>query len=161
MRADAVITLRAMRECDAEAMAGVYRRSVRSLGARDYTPVQVEAWAGRGPDAARFRQKIADGRKGWVAVDAEGRVCGFVDLEADGHIDFLYVDPDRAGQGVAGRLLAEVEQAARSEGLTRLYVEASETARRVFERHGYTVGRRRDFESGDGAIHNYAMARRL
>jgi putative acetyltransferase len=156
-----VITLRATGEGDADAMVEVYRRAVRALGARDYTPEQVEAWVSRGLDAARFRQKIADGRKGWVAVDAEGRVCGFVDLEADGHIDFLYVDPDRAGQGVAGRLLAELEQAARSAGLTGLHVEASETARPVFERHGYTVVRRRDFEIGDVAIHNYAMKRRL
>ena len=156
-----MITLRALREDDADAMAEVYRRSVRALGALDYTPEQVEAWASRGPDAARFRQKIADGRQGWVAVDSEGRVCGFVDLEADGHVDFLYVDPGQAGQRVAGRLLAEVEQAARSAGLTRLYVEASETARPVFERHGYTVVRRRDFEIGDVAIHNHAMERTL
>lgn len=156
-----MITLRAMRESDADAMAGVYRRSVRTLGARHYTPEQVEAWASRGPDAARFRQKIGDGRQGWVAVNSEGRICGFVDLEADGHVDFLYVDPEQAGQGVAGRLLAQVEQAVRSAGLTRLYVEASETARPVFERLGYVTTGRRDFEIGGVAIHNYAMERTL
>ncbi len=150
-----------MREGDAEAMAGVYRRSVRALGARDYTPEQVDAWASRGPDAARFRQKIGDGRQGWVAIDPESHICGFVDLEADGHVDFLYVDPEQAGQGVAGRLLAQVEQAARSAGLTRLYVEASETARPVFERHGYSANKRREFQIGDVAIHNYAMERTL
>lgn len=150
-----------MRADDAEAMAGVYRRSVRALGARDYSAEQVEAWAGQGPDAARFRRKIGDGRRGWVAVDVQGHVCGFVDLEADGHVDFLYVDPDQAGQGIAGKLLAELEQAARSAGLTRLYVEASETARPVFERHGYAAKGRRDFEIGDVAIHNHAMERLL
>lgn len=150
-----------MGDNDAEAMSRVYRRSVRRLGARDYTPEQVEAWASRGPDAARFRQKIGDGRQGWVAVNSEGRVCGFVDLEADGHVDFLYVDPEHAGQGVAGRLLAEVERAARSAGLTRLYVEASETARPVFQRHGYIASKRREFEIGQVAIHNYAMERTL
>ena len=150
-----------MREGDADAMADVYRRSVRALGAQDYAPEQVEAWASRGPDAVRFRQKIMDGRKGWVAVDAKGHVCGFVDLESDGHVDFLYVDPDHAGQGVAGRLLTELEQGARSAGLRRLYVEASETARPVFERHGYSVAGRRDFEISGVAIHNYAMERTL
>ena len=156
-----MITLRVVRDSDAEAMAEVYRRSVRGLGAKDYTPAQVEAWASRGPDAARFRQKIADGRKGWVALDPEGQVCGFVDLEADGHVDVLYVDPEQAGQGIAGRLLTEVERAARSAGLSRLYVEASETARPVFERRGYTMVTRRDFEIGSVAIHNYAMERTL
>lgn len=94
-----------------------------------------------------------------MAVDDADRVMGFVDLEADGHIDFLYVDPDAAGQGVATRMLDELERSARSAGIERLYVEASEPARRVFERRGYTVTARRDFEISGVAIHNYAMER--
>jgi putative acetyltransferase len=156
-----VITLRPFRESDAEDMAAVYERAVRDIGARDYSAEQVAAWVGQGPRAERFREKIMDGRRGWVAVDDAGRVMGFVDLEADGHIDFLYVDPDAAGQGVATRMLDELERVARSTGIKRLYVEASESARRVFERRGYTVTARRDFEISDVAIHNYAMERWL
>ncbi len=156
-----MITLREMDERDAEAMAAVYERAVREIGARYYSAEQVVAWVGQGPRAERFRRKITDGRRGWVAVDQMNRVVGFADLEADGHIDLVYVDPAVAGQGVATLMLDELENAARSTGITRLFVEASEPARRVFERRGYTLTARRDFEIGGVAIHNYAMERTL
>jgi putative acetyltransferase len=50
---------------------------------------------------------------------------------------------------------------ARAAGISRLFVEASENARPVFERAGFIVMRRRDFDVGGVAIHNYAMERTL
>lgn len=146
---------------DAEALAAVFERAVRGIGARDYSPAQVEAWIGPEPRADRFRAKMADGRRCWVALDGAGRVTAFVDLEASGHIDLLFADPDVAGRGVAADLLDVVEQTARDEGMTRLYVEASEAARRFLLKRGYAVERRRDFEIRGVAIHNYAMELRL
>ncbi|WP_292091665.1 GNAT family N-acetyltransferase [Brevundimonas sp.] len=154
-------TIRTYRDGDAPAMADVYGRAVRAIGARDYSPKQVEVWAGQGPTAKRFAARMADGRRCWVATDDAGPVMAFVDLEADGHIDFLYADPDVAGRGVAGALLDELEVAAAADGMTRLYVEASEAARRFFLKRGYAVIERRDFEVAGVAIHNYAMERRL
>lgn len=153
--------IRAYREGDAAAMAEVYGRAVRAIGARDYSPEQVEAWVGQGPTAERFATKMSDGRRCWVATDDADRVMAFVDLEADGHIDFLYADPDVAGRGVAGALLDGLEAAAVADGMTRLYVEASEAARRFFLKRGYAVVERRDFEVAGVPIHNYAMERRL
>lgn len=150
-------TIRPARASDAPAMATLYRRSVEGLGARDYSPEQVRAWAGQGPDAARFAAKLADGRRCWIAEDDAGATQGFVDLEGDGHVDFLYVDPGAAAQGVAGRLLDEVDGAARLAGLSRLFVEASETARPLFERRGWRVVGRRDFHVAGVPIHNWAM----
>mgnify|MGYP000898480768 CR=1 FL=1 len=146
---------------DAEALAAVFERAVRGIGVRDYSPAQVEAWIGPEPRADRFRAKMADGRRCWVALDGAGRVTAFVDLEASGHIDLLFADPDVAGRGVAADLLDVLEQTARDEGMTQLYVEASEAARRFLLKRGYAVERRRDFEVRGVAIHNYAMALRL
>ena len=153
-------TIRPYRDGDAEAMAEVYERAIRAIGARDYTPQQVDAWIGQGPRTERFRLRMTDGRRCWVAVDHANRVQAFIDLEADGHIDFLYAAPELAGTGVARRLLAKVEEAAVSSGIGRLYVEASEPARRFFLKHGFRVVERRDFERGGVPIHNYTMERR-
>jgi putative acetyltransferase len=146
---------------DAEAMAALYQRSVRALGPSDYAPKQVEAWAGAGPSALRFAERMEDGRWAFVADRADGELLGFIDLEADGHIDFLYVAPEAKGRGVADRLLDAVEQVARSAEVQRLYSEASEAARRFFVRRGFVVLRRRDFEVGGVPIHNYAVEKRL
>lgn len=155
-----MIAIRPYCESDAGALAKVFERAVRGIAARDYAPAQIEAWIGREPKAGRFRAKMADGRRCWVATDGEGQVRAFVDLEADGHIDFLFADPAVAGTGVASQLLDVLEAAARRDGIARLYVEASEAARRFFLKRGYEVLRRRDFEIDGVAIHNYAMERR-
>jgi len=142
-------------------MAALYDRSVQAIGPRDYTAEQIAVWIGQGARADRFRERLADGRRCWVAVDDGGRLQAFADLEADGHIDFLYAAPEAAGTGVSGRLVDALEAAACADGMTRLYVEASEAARRFFLKRGYVVVSRRDFEVEGVAIHNYAMERRL
>ena len=158
MRADAVTVIRAYQDSDAGALAAVFERAVRTIGARDYSQAQIEAWIGHEPRAESFRARMSDGRRCWVALDSRGEVTAFVDLEADGHIDFLFADPDVAGLGVTAALLDVLERTARDEGMARLYVEASEAARRFFLKRGYAVERRRDFEIRGVAIHNYAMS---
>jgi len=152
-----VTVVRCYRDGDADSLAAVFERAVRTIGPADYSPAQIEAWIGHDPRAQRFRSAMADGRSCWVALDDEGRVTAFVDLEADGHIDFLFADPAVAGRGVTSRLLDVLERTARDRGLTRLYVEASEPARRFLVKRGYEVVRRRDFEIRGVPIHNYAM----
>jgi putative acetyltransferase len=156
-----VTAIRPFQDADAEALAAVFERAVRGIGARDYSPAQIKAWIGHEPRAARFLARMSDGRRCWVALDDRDQVTAFVDLEADGHIDCLFADPRVAGQGVASALLDVVERTACEAGLTRLYVEASEAARRFLLKRGYTVERRRDFELWGVPIHNYAMARAL
>jgi putative acetyltransferase len=104
---------------------------------------------------------MSDGRRGLVAIDDDGRLIGFTDIEADGHIHFLYVAPDARGQGVADVLLDAIEAVAVEARITRLYSEASEAARRFLIRRGFVVLHRRDFEVGGVPIHNYAVEKRL
>ena len=66
-------------------------------------------------------------------------MVGFADLEADGHLDCMYVHADYQRRGVASRLLSEVEAAGKAQGLNRLYSEVSITARPFFERRGFRV----------------------
>jgi putative acetyltransferase len=54
-----------------------------------------------------------------------------------------------------------LEAEAQQRGLTRLYSEASEAARRFFLKQGFTVTARRDFAVSGVAIHNYAVQKRL
>jgi putative acetyltransferase len=88
-------------------------------------------------------------------------VVAFTDLEPDGHIDRLFCAPEAAGRGVASRLYDAIETAAREQGLERLFTEASELARRFFERKGFTVLERQDMILRGVPIHNYRMAKAL
>ncbi len=143
---------------DAPALSALYEASVRGLGSRDYSAAQIEAWASLTPSPEALAERMRDGRTRLVAVGEV--VVGFIDVEPDGHIDLLYVSPEAAGQGVA-RLLLETATALAPPGATRLYGEASETARPVFERLGFRVTDRRDFEVAGVPIHNWAVERPL
>ncbi len=142
-------------------MAHLYHRSVRELGPRRYTPEQVAAWSPAVRDPALVHRKAADGRTTLIAVDTAGEIVGYGDLETDGHVDYLYCSREAAGNGVADALLTELVACAKSAGMPRLYTEASELARSVFARHGFTLLHRRDFERRGVMIHNYAMERLL
>jgi putative acetyltransferase len=155
------VRIRAYEARDAADIAALYRRSVETLGLRDYSPDQVAAWASRTPDAAAFHARLSDGRAVFVWVDDADRPQAFADLEADGHIDFLYCAPEIVGTGAAAELYAAVEALARQRGMTRLHSEASEAALRFFLKRGFVKLHRRDLMIGETPIHNYAVEKSL
>lgn len=72
-----------------------------------------------------------DGYAAFVHDPGSGRLSGFIEVSernrADGalttpvaYIESWYVDPDRRGTGVAGRLMAAAEDWARDRGLTEM-----------------------------------------
>ncbi len=64
-------------------------------------------------------------------------------------------------RGVARTLMERAETLVPLSGAGRLYAEPSETARPVFERLGYVVTGRRDFEVAGVSIHNWAVEKLL
>lgn len=146
---------------DAPKLATVFFRSVREVGLRDYTPAQVEVWAQRHPDPAKFAARAEDGRLTLVATDLDDEPMAYADLEMNGHIDHVYCHPNAVGTGVAACLVDALEAAAHEKGIPKLFVEASEAARRLFLRKGFSEVARRDFELQGVAIHNYAMEKIL
>jgi putative acetyltransferase len=153
--------VRAFRPCDAPALAEIFFRAIHEVASAHYSDQQVRAWAPKVPDPERFIARGSDGRTLLVAVDDSGKPIAYADVEADGHIDHLFCLPEVAGRGVAAALYAELEAVARSQGLERLYVEASEPARRFFLKRGFATIERNDFALDGIAIHNFRMGKRL
>jgi putative acetyltransferase len=155
------VTIRTYERRDAADVADVFYRSVREVALSDYAAEQVRAWVPGRWDAEQEHRRSGDGRLVLVAADGSGHVVAFIDLEPDGHIDRLFCAPEAVGRGVASRLYDAIETAARAQGLARLFTEASELARRFFERKGFTVLERQDKVLRGVPIHNYRMAKTL
>lgn len=153
--------IRSFRPGDAAELARIFYDSVHRVAGRHYSAEQVRAWAPEVPDPEEFLKRGGDGRLLLVAADEADRPIAYGDVEADGHIDHLYCRPDAAGTGVASALYDRLEAAAGGRGIGRLFVEASEPARRFFLRKGFVVLRRRNLKLGAVAIHNFAMEKRL
>lgn len=154
------LVVRPFRQADAGALATLFHLSVHQVGSRHYAAAQVAAWSPSPPDPRRYVEQAAD-RTMLVATDAAGTIAGYGTLEADGHIDHLYSHPERVGVGAGSALCAELEAVARRTGITLLVVEASEGARRFFERRGFTLDARQAFTLRGVTLHNYRMTKRV
>ncbi len=108
-----------------------------------------------------MHRRASDGRRVLVAVSGDAVVVGYIHLEAHGHIDHLYCAPEAVSHGVAARLYNAVEDLAKRSGIRSLHVEASESARRLFDAKGFTVDARQDFELRGVPIHNFAMSKAI
>jgi len=104
-------------------------------------------------------KQASDGRIFLVAVDENDQPIGYGDLERNGHLDHLYCHPDFAGQGVGKAIYQQLEMAAKDQGISRLFVEASEAARRLFENQGFLIEKRLEHMIDGVLIHNYRMTK--
>lgn len=152
--------IRVFRPDDAPRLNAIYRSSVERRAVRTYTAEQISAWASCAPPPERFLEIAAASIALRVAVDGADRPLAFASLEGDGHIGLFYAAPGIA-RAVPAALLDDIERLARRNGQALLYAEISETARMFFERAGFAVDRRRDFEMAGTAMYNYAMSKRL
>ncbi|WP_234032189.1 GNAT family N-acetyltransferase [Parerythrobacter jejuensis] len=146
-------------------MAAICQAAIAAIGPHAYSDAQVAAWSARHPSADRYRARVEGGALIFVAASSDDVPVAYSLLEADGHLDHLYNHPDHTRRGLAGQVLQAAEDHAIRMGIARLYTEASELARPAFERAGYSVQHRRDFDiehyGQSVAIHNYAMEKRL
>jgi len=132
-----LMKLRPYQPSDAPALLELFRDSIRRVSAKDYSPRQIQAWASDEIDPDQWRERFA-GRVVLIA-EVNQQIAGFAELERDGHIDRFYVSADHQRMGVGRSLLLAVVEEAQRLGLTRLFVEASITARPFFEAHYFTL----------------------
>jgi putative acetyltransferase len=97
-----------------------------------------------------------------VAVfELEGKMSGFASMEADGHLDLMYVQPEHFRQGVASALYQYLEIEAGAQGLPRLFTEASLTAKPFFEKQGFEVTEKQTVERQGILLDNFRMEKYL
>ncbi|HEY5626103.1 MAG TPA: N-acetyltransferase [Dehalococcoidia bacterium] len=144
------IEIRAARPEDAPAIAAVHLASARDA----YREILPDDWLDAlslDDHEAFWRstvEALSDAAAVWVAADSGG-VIGFCTaarsdepdaIAETAEIGWLYVSPERAGQGVGGRLLAHAVAHAVDQGFAEatLWVYArNERARRFYESAGW------------------------
>ena len=152
-------TIREVNDGDYAAIGRLFFDTVRSINLQDYTPQQVAAWAPAVWPAEDWRRRLA-GQVVLVAVE-ESVLVGFISVEKNGHIDFLFVHKDRQRQGIASALLACALEQAHLLNLSRVFTESSITAKPFFERHGFLVTKPEDVVRHGVTLRRYHMERPL
>jgi putative acetyltransferase len=154
-----VIKIRLFETQDAEQIARLFHETVRAVNVRDYSDRQVSAWA---PGDIHFRNwaEVCSSRFTYVADD-DGVIAGFGELEPHGHIDCFYCHKNYQRCGVGSQIYRAIEAKAVELSLSRLFVEASITARPFFQRMGFAVVKEQTVTRRGEAFINYVMEKFL
>jgi GNAT superfamily N-acetyltransferase len=153
------LNFRAFQPGDALEIMRLFRDTVHTINSRDYTPEQIEAWAPALMDEPRWHERL---RANFTYVaEAGGQIVGFGELERNGRIGTLYVHHRYQAQGIASRLLSDMETRARALGAKRLTTEASLTAYGFFQRRGFKLVRPQEVELNGVSLRNFIMERVL
>ena len=150
-------TIRSYEPQDAQASLSIFLHAVRITAAADYSPEQIAAWTAGDGDGVQAWARRRGVTETWIA-EQNGVVVGFSDLDEAGYIDMMFVHPASGRTGVASALLDHIRKLAAERGIGELTVNASITARALFERHGFTVQVAQQVELGAVKLANYRMS---
>ena len=120
---------------DAEALCVIHKSAIRQICCHDYSPEQIEAWAGK-KNPESYRTRIVS-QVAFTAVSND-QIVGFVRFHPEtSELCSVFVDPHWARKGVGGALMKHAEQAALALGLTHFWLHASLTAVPFYQSLGY------------------------
>ncbi len=146
---------------DGPYLPAVFETAIRQIASRFYTPDQINVWAARSHRLQTVFETDFNARNAWVAENGDGKIMAYIDLEGGGHIDFFYALPDVSRTSVTSDMYELLEAEARQQGVAKLTTEASEAARRFFEKRGFSVIAKQDVIIEGVSVHNYRMRKTL
>ncbi len=153
------VSLRPFLPADVNQCAEIFRAAIQVSASDDYSDDQLDAWAASANDAEAFGAKLGSALTLVALIDGE-RV-GFASLRNKNELDMLYVDPRFGRRGVGSALIDALTRLAAARGAELVTSEASDTARPLFERHGFAAQRRNLVQIDDQWLANTTMTKRL
>jgi putative acetyltransferase len=154
-----MIALRDFQAGDEPALRAVFHSAIHEVAIRDYTPVQVDAWAPPEYDAQAWAARV-QALAPFVAL-VDGRVSGYADLQANGYVDHFYVAGWAGGQGVGGALMRRILARAQELEIGELTSHASLTAQPFFAHFGFALVEHRVVDVRGVEMRNAAMRKGL
>jgi putative acetyltransferase len=88
-------------------------------------------------------------------------IAGFGELETNGHIDCFYCHKNYQRRGVGSQIYQAIEVKALELSMSRLFTEASITAKPFFQRLGFSVVKEQEVTRRGETFINYAMEKFL
>ena len=146
--------VREYRPSDCRERAELFYQTVHTVNARDYTEVQLNAWADGKTELEKWGRSFRE-HYSLVAVEQDV-IVGFGDIDRTGYLDRLYVHKDHQGQGIASAICDRLERAVPGSIVTH----ASITARPFFEKLGYQLIKEQQVERRGIFLTNYVMEKK-
>ncbi|MBT8271350.1 MAG: GNAT family N-acetyltransferase [Flavobacteriaceae bacterium] len=131
------IVLRKADPDDVFELTTLFRETVSHINSRDYSEEQIKHWISSADDIPKWEKRI----KSWYFIVAESgkTIVGFAYLNDGNYFDGLFVHHKYQGKGIATLLADRIEKQAETNGFDSVHSDVSLTARKFFEKRGYTI----------------------
>ena len=148
--------IRPYKPTDCKDLANLFYRTVHTVNAKDYTKIQLNAWATGKIDLREWNKSLCE-HDTFVAVK-NNIIVGFGDIDKSGYLDRLYVHKDYQHQGIATAICDKLEQAVI---VNNIITHASITAKSFFVQRGFRIVNEQQVERNGIALTNYVMEKQL
>lgn len=144
---------------DIYALPALFINSIVSTCKNDYSPEQIKVWCSSIQQKVRWEKNIQDDF--FLIAEQSKQLIGFASIQNLSYLDFLYVHPQFQKQGVAGKLYQLLEEEAMRNKVVILQTEASITAKRFFEKKGFSEQAKQEVFIDGISLINYKMSKIL
>lgn len=153
------MTIRKATVADTEAITQLFYETIITINVKDYDAQQIEVWASSAEYKGFWREQIE--KQYFIIAENDEYLLGFASLTVDGYLDFMYVHNKHQNQGVASALLEKILTEANQLNLTKIWTDASITARPFFLNKGFVIEKIYTKISRGVAFENAIMVREI
>jgi putative acetyltransferase len=150
---------RAATNSDLPEMQKLYIETIQEVCKNDYNNEQLKVWSSGVENTERWLEVIKT--QFVLLVIIENIIAGFGTLKDGNYIDFFYIHKDFQRQGIADKILNELEAEARKSGAKTLTSDVSITAKPFFEKKGFVVTAEQRNIRVNVELINYKMKKEL
>lgn len=150
-----MITIRKYKPSDCPELIRLFRETVHTVNADDYTPEQLTAWTDNNTTPEEWNNSFMEH---YTVVAVDGIIKGFGDIDSSGYLDRLFVHKDFQRQKIATYICDDLEK---NVTVKQIITHASITAKPFFLNRGYYVVQEQQvFRNGIYLI-NYIMKKSI
>lgn len=140
---------------DLKEMQELFIDTIKSICQKDYNSKQIEVWTSGVSNTERWIDVI--NTQFVLLAIIENKIVGYGTLKEGNYIDFFYVHKDFQRQGIADKILSELEIEAKKSNSKIITSDISITAKPFFEKKGFIVIKEQRIEKLGVELINYKM----
>lgn len=150
-----MLTIRKFQQGEESNLRDIFFNTVRHVNIKDYSELQVKAWAPDDYDQSEWCKRIS-AIDPFVAV-LDNEIVGYADVQDDGYIDHFFCHWNHQGKGVGKALMQKLIATAQQQGNARIYSHASITAKPFFEHFHFQMIKLQQVNIRGQVLTNYIM----
>ena len=141
----------------AQETLAVFQSAIQESCYPDYSRSQIQAWCD--VNQSSFFAKLAHQQTFLFVL--EQQIVGLISAEQSGYLDLLFVKKSFQHQGIASRLLNQIEYWLVKQKIEILTVESSLTANPFFEQKGFQLIAKQQVELRNKRFINFKMSKQI